>query len=442
MRNNIFYPYLMRWITLTSGRTSQAQIFTDDAFWSAGYRRWHESGRAFRELDAMLSGRSNTFQEWLKHPEPDAYWDAYNPTAEEYSRLQLPVLTITGSYDDDQPGALAHYSQHLRQAPAARERHFLIIGPWDHAGTRSPKAEFGGLKFQSASLLDLNRLHLEWYAWTMQGAPKPEFLQKLVAFYVMGAERWRYADTLEEVTAHHKTLFLESAGNANDVFSSGSLDTSAGSGQPDRYVYDPREVDGVEIEAEARAHGGSLVDQSVILALRGRLFAYHSAPFEEDTEVSGFFRLSAWIAMDCPDTDFYVSIHEITSTGTSIRLTTDAMRARYREGLRSPKLIRTQEPLRYDFEHFTFVSRAVKRGSRLRLVIAPIGRIIEGTFVQKNYNAGGVVAEESAENARAVTVRLFHDETHPSALYVPLGRADNPDEPQAPPVVPSRPEIA
>ena len=31
----------------------------------------------------------------------------------------------------------------------------------------------------------------------MQGGPKPQFLQKPVAYYVMGAERWRYADTLE-----------------------------------------------------------------------------------------------------------------------------------------------------------------------------------------------------------------------------------------------------
>jgi len=107
-----------------------------------------------------------------------------------------------------------------------------------------------------------------------------------------------------------------------------------------------------------------------------------------------------------------------------VRLSTDAIRARYREGLRRPKLIDSHEPLRYDFTRFTFVSRLIRRGHRLRLVIAPIGRIIEGIFVEKNYNAGGVVAEETVEDARAVTVRLFHDAAHPSALSVPLGGSD------------------
>jgi hypothetical protein len=45
------------------------------------------------------------------------------------------------------------------------------------------------------------------------------------------------------------------------------------------------------------------------------------------------------------------------------------------------------------------------------------------TFADKNYNAGGVVAEESAEEGRAVTVRLYHSQKFPSVLHVPVGQA-------------------
>ncbi len=120
-------------------------------------------------------------------------------------------MTITGSYDGDQPGALTHYREYMKNASAeGRARHYLIIGPWDHAATRTPRAEIGGLKFAPASLVDLPQLHLDWYAWTMQGGPKPQFLQKAVAYYVMGAERWRYADTLEAVTAKSLPYYLDS----------------------------------------------------------------------------------------------------------------------------------------------------------------------------------------------------------------------------------------
>jgi len=54
------------------------------------------------------------------------------------------------------------------------------------------------------------------------------------------------------------------------------------------------------------AHGDSedLTDQRADYARRGKLLVYHSAPFEKDTEISGFFKLSAWIGIDQPDTDF------------------------------------------------------------------------------------------------------------------------------------------
>jgi predicted acyl esterase len=113
-----------------------------------------------------------------------------------------------------------------------------------------------------------------------------------------------------------------------------------------------------------------------------------------------------------------VRMSEIRPDGRSIALTSDSMRARYRESSREPKLIATGAPLRYDFEHFTFVSRQVGKGSRLRLTIAPINSIT----TEKNYNAPKTVAEQSMSDARTVTVTLFHDRAHPSALYVPIGQ--------------------
>jgi len=49
-----------------------------------------------------------------------------------------------------------------------------------------------------------------------------------------------------------------------------------------------------------------------------------------------------------------------------------------------------------------------------------MGRLNDATFAERNCNNGGVVAEESAEDAKPVTVRLFHDMNHPSALHIPL----------------------
>jgi uncharacterized protein len=417
MQHNIFAPYDVQWLFFTSGHTSQDKIFGDSAFWNDKNRRWFESGTPFKDFDTLVGAPSAIFQRWVQHPHPDAFWDAYNPTSEQYARLTLPILTITGSYDGDQPGALTHYREYMKNAsPEGRARHYLVIGPWDHAATRTPRAEIGGLKFGPASLVDLPQLHLDWYAWTMQGGAKPQFLQKPVAYYVMGAEKWRYADTLEAVTRQSQPYYLDSSSNASDVLASGALGAQAGAGKPDQYVYDPHDLSFAA--GEAALDSSDLTDQHTEYLRRGKFLVYHSAPLEKDTEISGFFKLSAWIGIDQPDTDFQVSISEVRADGRSIALASDALRARYRENVRADKTIATHAAQRYDFEHFTFVSRQLAKGSRLRLTIAPINSI----FSEKNYNAPGPVAEQSMKDARTVNVTLFHDKGHPSALYVPLGQ--------------------
>jgi len=140
----------------------------------------------------------------------------------------------------------------------------------------------------------------------------------------------------------------------------------------------------------------------------------------KDCEISGFFKLSVWLSIDQADTDFRAAVYEVGGDGRGILLTNDVMRARYRESFREAKLIDTKEPLRYDFERFLFVSREVRKGSRLRLVIGALNSI----YSQRNYNTGSDVSTESMSAAQVVTVKLFHNKIYPSALYIPFGQPE------------------
>ena len=221
---NIFASYDIQWLSFTSGVTPNAKLFGDSSIWNDKFRELYLAHRPFKELDQVVGNTSTHFQTWLKHPTPDEYWQAMVPTPDQYKRINVPILTITGHYDGDQAGAMTYYREHmLYGSDEAKQKHFLIIGPWDHAGTRTPNREVGGLKFGEASMLDLNKLHKEWYDWTMKSGAKPEFLKKRVAYYVVGAEEWKYADSLEGISNAKRVLYLDSDGDANDVFRSGSL---------------------------------------------------------------------------------------------------------------------------------------------------------------------------------------------------------------------------
>jgi putative CocE/NonD family hydrolase len=337
------------------------------------------------------------------------------PSPEQYKRINFPILTITGHYDGDQPGAFAFYKRHMQYGSSeTKSNHYLIIGPWDHAGTRTPKREMGGLKFAEASALDLNELHNEWYDWAMKSGHKPDFLKKRVAYYLMGAEEWKYAESLETIANASLTFYLSSNGQATDVFHSGTLlAKNADSPAPDSWTYDP--LDNRPGDAAPAENPSYLTSQTGVIDLFGQGVIYHSEPFLAATEVSGFPRLTLGLTMDVPDTDLGAELYEILSDGSSIMLSSAAMRARYRESLRREKPVPPGRAEKYVFENFTFFSRQVAKGSRLRLAVGSTN----SPSSEKNYNSGGVVAKETSKDARSAHIQLLHDSEHASALELP-----------------------
>jgi putative CocE/NonD family hydrolase len=419
--NNIFSCYVTQWLTFTSGVTPNTKLFGDVSYWNSKYRQRFVENLPFATLDTLVGNPSPHFQKWLKHRMPDDYLDALAPNPEQYARIDIPILTITGHYDDDQPGAMEYYRRHMQHgSDKGRKRHYLLMGPWDHPGTRTPKEEVGGIHFGKESVLDLNQLHREWYDWTMKDGPKPKFLQKQVAYFVAGAAKWKYADSLAAIPARLEKLYLTSSGSdKNDVFHSGDLSrTKPDKGTPAEYVYDPlslRETTSSD-ELQLDESKSFLTDQSLALGMRGNGLVYHSKPFVEPTEITGCLKLIAWIALDVPDTDFAVSVFEIKKDGMSVLLAEDRMRARYRKSLRQVQLVKPGEVCRYEFKSFPFFSRQLEKGSRLRLVFySPNSRMLE-----KNYNSGGEVATETGKDARTAHVKAFQDAEHVSYLDVPL----------------------
>ena len=412
---NIPYPYLMQWLSFTSGVTGNEKLF-GSPFWAEKFYDLYAGHLPFRELDRLVGNPSPMFQKWLEHPTPDAYFDAMVPSPEQYAALKFPILTITGAYDGDQPGAMTYYRRHVKYGSAeAVANHFLIFGPWDHAGTRTPKDEVGGLKFGPASVLDLNDLHRQWYDWTMKAGPKPEFLKKRVAYYVAGAEEWKYADNLDAIASERRTLYLQSEGTANDAFHSGYLRAEKPSGTAaDHYVYDPLDIRPGELERKQEEK--FVLSQRGALNLFGNGVVYHSEAFAEDTEITGDLKLTVWLAMDVPDTDLEADVYEIQRDGTSIALTSAAVRARYRESLRQAKPVPQGEIVRYTFDNFTYFSRRIAKGSRLRLVLYCPNSI----NLEKNYNSGGDVSRESGKDARTAHITVYHDAGHASALELPV----------------------
>ena len=422
---NVGLTYDMQWYTFTSGRTGQQNLFGDQKFWQTKFLDAYKKHVPFKSLDSFVGNPSVNFQRVVKHPAVDAYYDAMVPTREQFQKITIPVLTITAQYDGDELGALGYYRDHLANTtPEARAKHFLVIGPWDHAGTRTPTDEVAGIKFGPGAVVDLNDLHRQWYDWTMKSGPRPEFLKNQVAYYLLAAGNsgangeWKYADNFETLVANPKIFYLDSKnGDANGVFRSGSLIEKQPSEGLDTFIYDPLDttrgerVDGIEPKEKTAG-----IDQTYPLSIAKDGLVYHTDALPNETSFIGCPAVTLWVSIDTPDVDLSAHLYEIQPDGTSIVLWSDTRRLRYRDSLREAKLVKPGEIVRCDFNPGLFVARHLMKGSRLRLVVSSPNSI----HFQKNYCSGGVVAEETAKEARTCHVQVYHDATHPSTIQLPL----------------------
>ncbi len=423
--DNVGETYDVQWFTFTSGHAGQQNLFGDQKFWRTKFLDAYKKHLPFKSLDSFVGNPLVNFQRILKHPMADGYYDAMVPTREQFQKINLPVLTITGQYDGDELGALTFYRDHLANAsPEVRTKHFLVIGPWDHAGTRTPTDEVGGVKFGPGALVDLNDLHRQWYDWTMKNGAKPEVLKNQVAYYLLapgntGANgEWKYADNFEALVANPRTFYLDSKnGDANGVFRSGSLAENQPKEGADKFTYDPLDTKrGENVEGIDPKEKTAGLDQTYALSIGDDGLVYHTAPFSNETSLIGCPAVTLWVSIDTPDTDLSADLYEIQPDGTSIALWSDIRRLRYRESLRQEKLVKPGEIVRCEFNPGLFVARRLMKGSRLRLVISSPNSILW----QKNYNSGGVVADETAKDARTAQVQVYHDATHASSIQIPF----------------------
>ncbi|MFN8842714.1 MAG: CocE/NonD family hydrolase, partial [Chryseotalea sp.] len=141
---NIFMSYMISWLTFTSGQTGNPTIFGDNIFWQTNYTERYVNHLPFSQLDKISGNETTVFQTWLSHPAYDAYWQNMSPKKEHFEKMNMPILTITGHYDADQLVAITYYKNFMEYASEeAKTKKYLIIGPWDHSGTRTPHADFG-----------------------------------------------------------------------------------------------------------------------------------------------------------------------------------------------------------------------------------------------------------------------------------------------------------
>ena len=420
--------YDAKWQAMVWGHALYSQSGADNGIWAQEIREAIAQGRpVWTAGEGFGISFSNVLRRFVEEPGLENWSDMYS-SDDELKSIEVPVLTITGIHDDCMPGTIHHWQRYEQLASdTALAKSHLVIGPWDHAGTDSGNNSVGELQFAEAARLPIRELRTDWFRHILFGDALPEFLSDRFVYYVAGTEEWRTNSSLEAATQNYMELNLKSLPGKNDVFHSGWLTPDPVDGPEYEIKLDPKDSRALNLELMPRPGatpdnplfaeaynsllmtqgGNDPTNQIFTVTVDGNGLVYHSAPFDEPVTMVGKPKLSLEIIPDQPEADLSVLLHEIRPDGSSIFVSSELARLS-RFNTTAPGTLLVGERNVIVLDDFRLCSRAISKGSRLRLTIrSPWSALIIP-------NGDGLL------NHPEVNLRVLHTKDSPTKLIMPL----------------------
>lgn len=404
--NGLVALVMLGWLNLAGARTMQdsSRVDWEEVFYHL----------PLRTMDEKLGRPLPVWQEWLDHPTVDDYWEPFILSDDDLTKIDLPILHITGWYDDDQPGALFFYEGMIRNSPA-RDKQFIRIGPWDHGGTRIPRQVLGGVDFSVKALVNIEELHVKWFDRWMKDESNGVADRKRSEYFLMGVNEWQESETWPPEEAKGIAFYFHSGGKANTLMGDGQLGRDRpGEEVADTYTYNPEDpvIPVVNTNFSSDPPIETPLDRRFVLR-RDDVLVYASDPLGIPLEVAGRPWVTLFASSDCPDTDWVAELSDVYPDGHSIQLGQGVLRARYRESLEFESLLEPNEVYEFKFELMT-IAHVFQPGHRVRLSVTSS----YFPYYDRNPNTGHPIGQDAEMRMAQNTVH--HSREHASHVLLPV----------------------
>jgi putative CocE/NonD family hydrolase len=387
MHNGVFMSYMLRWLHyVTNNKMIDDEVFEDDEKWKTLYSEWYKSGKSFRTLDSIEGKPNPIFQRWLDHPNFDNYWKNMTVSGKQFSKIDIPVLTFTGYYDDDQIGALYYYKEHHKYHK--NPNHHLVIGPYNHAGAQGyPDSELKGYKLDSVANIPINKITFKWFDYILKDSIKPSFLKNKVNIQVMGKNKWRHVNSLKDISNDTIKFYLD------NTLKNGSYKLTKDIQHKNEYIrYQMDFKDRSDYEKDFDHEEFKIVDSTLTY---GKQIVFATEPFKTNFELNGQFIGNLSLITNKKDLDIRILLYELKPNGTYFNLSNYLARASYTENREKRKLLSPGKKQEIRIKNTFFTSKSISVGSKLIVLLS----INNNPSWQVNYGSGKDVSEESIQDA-------------------------------------------
>jgi len=404
-RNGVMLPHeLAVWVCAFSPEMRRRAnrpgvVWEVGRLWNGGEKeKWYNFLPRLDLPEEIFEDETDVMKDYMENPHFDLF-----RLDEGCREISVPNLEFSGFYDFSNDNLLM-YRTMVKEAKTeiARKGSRIIIGPWGHV---SYPSRYGNIDFGPDAVLDLIAGQIRWFDYWLKGIQNGVDKDPPVRIFVMGDNKWRDEQHWPLQRAKDKVLYITSDGYANTPEGDGRIvEKKPVSSDTDGYTYDPN-------DPVPNPGGRRLIpfDQRQ-LAHRKDILVYQTEPLAERIEVTGSPVVELYASSSAPDTDWFVRLIDVYPDGLAFNVAQGVIRARYRNGLDKPELIRPGEIVKYTITMMP-TSNAFLTGHCIRLDITssdfPRYNRNHNTAVDQNADATFVIAKQTIYHGGERTTRII-----------------------------------
>ncbi len=411
----IFQTFDLRWIKyVRNGKYNDANDFYNEEKWGNINKQYITKGIAFNRLDSMEgNGMDTTFQRWLQHPAFDNYWNNMTPYKDEYAKINIPILTMTGYFDGDQRGAMHYYAMHNKYGHEdAGKNHYLFIGPYTHAGSQGyAPASVPPYEIDTAALIDKDEMIAQWFDYTLRNGKQPDFLKDRVSVFAMGENKWHYFSSVSNMNKDTLQYFLSAAQGKEDKNLMLTQNKTLPKQDAIQLDFDTRNI---ENDTLRNFDGYDLLTETVFK--KQDKIVFKSAALDSDIILNGTITADLYASLSSPDADLLLSWWEEDANGKLWPLSQTVQRLSYCSDITKRVLWTKDKVYHINLNDGWWMCKQIKKGSKLLMTVSPLS----ATDWQKNYGSGKDVSTETIKDGRPIIFKIYTGDKFLSHINIPV----------------------
>lgn len=406
--NNIVLTANYEWyFYVTNNNTIDNSVYAD---WQKAEKRnkaLFESGGSIRELD-NIDGKANPwFQKLLDHPSYDQYYQKMLPYQQDYARINIPVLSITGYFDGGQISAVDFLTRHYKYNKNAN--HSLLIGPYNHGSAQGiPRSHHSNYKLDEVALeKDTEEIVFEWFDHVLFDKEKPKLVQNKVNYQLMDSNTWQHHSSFEELNNQSTNFYF----NKQKVKHKDSKDYFLLSKNKQKSISSFNQtIDMTDRTSQHNENHWKIIEDK-LNEPNGIIFL--TKPMTTTQQFAGSITGHFSIAVNKKDVDIGYNFYEMKADGSVFHLNRYISRASFANDMSERKLLTPNQKTIVPITNNRMTAKLIEKGSRLVIVL----NVNKNVDAQVNLGSGkDVNAETIADAGEPLTIKWFND----SVIKLPL----------------------